>query len=313
MKAKSLLVALSILLVSNTISAKTGYDFYYGINAYADLPSPVVIVNNSGFDGTVYSIPIGFNFHYWGTSYSTFYVSTDAYFSFAVADYGFYPFYSALKGIGYSSISYMMDNVRDIGNRILKVQFKNVGFEMNATNTDSVSFQIWLYELTGNIEYHYGVSNIARADYADIFGNSFGPQVALAEPSLATYYNLRGDASNPTLVTIPMMYTYLTGYPMANTTYTFIPVGTAVPYENKNTELLLYPNPANGKVNLSLKGYNPSPSAKVTLINMIGETVFVAPFTQNTILDVSGLYGGIYTLTIVDNDNVIQQKVAVTH
>jgi len=51
-------------------------------------------------------------------------------------------------------------------NRILKIEFKNVGLYNDTLAVDTMNFQTWLYETTNVIEYHVGPHNIQSSDIA---------------------------------------------------------------------------------------------------------------------------------------------------
>lgn len=51
-------------------------------------------------------------------------------------------------------------------NRILKIEFRNVGRYNDMNNVDTFNFQTWLYETTNVIEYHVGYSNIPASAIA---------------------------------------------------------------------------------------------------------------------------------------------------
>ncbi|MDO5655921.1 MAG: hypothetical protein Q4G27_07255 [Flavobacteriaceae bacterium] len=83
------------------------------------------------------------------------------------------------QGGGLSPISYVLEG--EIGTRIFKMQYSNIGFrediEANNISTDFANFQLWLYESTNIIEVHFGESLITD-NSLDFQGNP-GPFVAL--------------------------------------------------------------------------------------------------------------------------------------
>jgi hypothetical protein len=314
MKARFSSFILFIVLGIQQVNAQTGYDFSYSTTTYADLVSPTIVVKDVGFDGSFHTLPIGFNFHYWGVSYSNIYVSTDAYFNFATGAYGFYPFYSSMRSNDHSSINYQLDNSGGVGKRIFKIEFKNVFFEIDVNNRDSVSFQYWLYEGSDKIELHFGNSNVDTADYKLLFGNTMGPQVALSNPTLSIFYNLKGNYSSPSMVTNPTMYTFLTGYPAAGTTYAFIPKTAGVAQTSYRSSLTVCPNPATGKVVVQLPIVTSSNTAHMMIANMSGQILkneTAAIVNSIATIDVSQLAPGTYTISIEEADTRYMSEMIV--
>ncbi len=305
-------------LLSGLAKAQPGYNFSYNTGTYADLVSPTVIVGNSSFNGLYTSLPIGFNFHYWDSLYTSINVSTDAYFILGSGSYGFYPFYTFLKGLGNSSISYQLDNSGGAGNRILKIQLKNVGFSNDPLNRDSVSIQFWFYETSDKIEFHYGNNGLTTADFTNIFGSSSGPQVAFSSPSLSLFYNLKGNASSPMAVLHPYTFLYLTGYPPANTIYTFTPIGAPsfVKSENAENNILIFPNPARKTLNIKMDDAASSGNVVVSLINALGSKIRTQHYSAGNskmALDIDGVPAGIYLVEICSGNKILHKNIVITN
>jgi hypothetical protein len=210
----------------STSKAQNIYAFTYTSTPYAALTSPTVVVSNNGFTGTYQSIPLGFNFSYWGVVYTSFIFTTDAYCSFSAGSYGFYPFYTSLKGLGNSQIAYEISGI--VGNRIAKIEWKNVGFMNDGTNTDIVSFQIWLYEGSNKVEIHFGSWTIQSSHFNALFSNTTGIQIAFSNLNLTSFYNLQGNPASPTSVYNPTSFLYINGYPSSGTVYIFTPPAPGV-------------------------------------------------------------------------------------
>jgi hypothetical protein len=119
-------------------------------------------------------------------------------------------------------------------NRIFKVELANAGFyeEYNTytSMSDSFNLQIWVYETSNIVEFHYGPSRITHpSDYFN-FGN--GPLVMYAKHadydmgSTGTVYLLKGAASAPTIdsVSLPSLpSTALNSWPANGKVYRFTP------------------------------------------------------------------------------------------
>src|SRR5689334_21845816 len=144
----------TVLLLAGTAKAQNIYNFSHSTATYTPLSSPVILVNTAaGFNGSYQSVALGFSFQYWQVPYTTFYFTTDAYCLFTPGNYGFFPFYSPLKSLGNSQIGYQITGTTP--NRIVKAEWKHVGFINDASSTDSASFQVWLYETSNVVEIHF--------------------------------------------------------------------------------------------------------------------------------------------------------------
>jgi len=76
---------------------------------------------------------------------------------------------------------------------------------------------------------------------------------------------------------------------------------TGVPGIEHAQEILIYPNPADGRFNISFSGKYKN--AKVTILNALGEILLSEKLTENKLqqLDLTGLRPGIYFLSVKNN------------
>lgn len=119
-------------------------------------------------------------------------------------------------------------------NRIFKLEFANAGFydeyDLYQTMNDSFSMQVWIYETSNIVEYHYGPSHITYA--SDYFGiNGTGPSIGYMKHAdfvggTGDLYFLTGNASSPTLdsAMLPSFpATALNSWPASGEVYRFTP------------------------------------------------------------------------------------------
>jgi hypothetical protein len=310
MKKKIYTLFFGLLILLGTVKAVPPftYTFSYSNTAYAPLVSPTVVVSNSGFNGSYYNINIGFNFNYFGTNYSGISFNTDGYciMGTSISNYGFYTMYANLKGLGQSQISYLLDISGGAGNRILKLEWKSVGFVMDATNNDSASFQIWLYEAASKVEYHFGAWSINPSHFTSIFSNSTGVFSAFDDPSGTPYYNLQGNPVMPAFVLNPSMNLFLNGYPSNGMVYTFTPSSaTGISEQSNNPAFHIYPQPAKDYINIEQS--NPYEVIEsYSVFNLLGES-FMSENVQEGIkrIDVSALKPGMYFIRLISADKII--------
>ena len=106
-------------------------------------------------------------------------------------------------------------------NRIFKIEWGNLGFLYDTLGFDSVSYQVWFYEGSGVIEYHYGPSSVNNPFSWD---GEVGPYVYLIDYDGENTYGLKGNPATPTSYS-----SFLTGagpltaVPAANAVFRFTP------------------------------------------------------------------------------------------
>jgi hypothetical protein len=308
-------LSFSLLLIVIALNAQT-YSLITTTETYTDLSNPVSLNNGDVWEMPDYVIPIGFDFWYFNSTTDTlyFFETAPAMLSSSNEQGGFHkiiiPFGASLVDRGYetshslSPLSYELTG--DIGNRIFKMEWKNVGFLfeflVNNTLNDYANFQLWLYETTGNIEMHYGPSQFTHPELA--FADETGPSVALIskydyeqDTISSNSLWLQGNPSHPSMIESDYFY-YLDGAISPNTVYQFnnLTVGSV----NNTTEApVVYPNPVVDRLNLRMKNFNASP---VTIIiwDMTGRSMYNASISPNEEgeiqIPVSDLNTGIYQL-----------------
>lgn len=128
------------------------------------------------------------------------------------------------------------------GQRILKLQWKNMGHEFYSDAR--YNLQVWIYEEDETIEYRFGPCQAC----------SFS-QVTRLERYLYDFQNLqerffpKGDPNNPTFHSDSM--NWLDSLPEPGTVYRFAYPGLSV-QKVQGKELQLYPNPGNGRIKLGI-------------------------------------------------------------
>jgi hypothetical protein len=244
-----------------TVTRTTGITY----NSIASTGSPATAWRNSGTyivdDNRSYSQPIGFDFWYNGTRYTTFCISTNGYMDFSSSTatggpvttaYGYQntafsagtvangtwlalaPIYDDMTTQGAvdplsEGIRYQVDGTAP--NRILTVEWIHMAIYQN-TNPD-MNFQVKLYETTGVIEFVYGTMNLGTGwtpsytcgiNAATISGTPTAAQLLVQQTANSTTFN---NTVQNNLVTLPtsnslIRFTPLT--PIAPTNLTFTAV-----------------------------------------------------------------------------------------
>ncbi len=323
---KLLLSLFCFLLLSQGIVQGQSYSFSVSSGAYSELINPISLNNEEVWDFPDYTIPIGFECWYFDSTLDTMYFFTEGsgtILSSSNIEGGIHqlliPFGAALIDRGYgtfaslSPLSYELTG--SVGQRILKIQWKNAGFfgdyQYNGTSTDFVNFQLWLYETTGLIEMHYGPSHITQPeiDYTD----EVGPGVGLipsydwdADTLSSASIWLEGNPVNPFMVNSNDLV-FLNGSVSLNTIYQFHNLVVGLP-ETEIQSFIIYPNPTNDFLNIRFKSSVTSITT-VFIHDLTGRSLFSKHFesdnnTREFRIPVSELKAGVYQLCIVSGDKI---------
>jgi hypothetical protein len=161
-----LLVIISIPLHAQSI---TSYTFANSTTTFTALTTPTTVSWTGNNDDAVSDlIPIGFDFWYMGTHYTTISASTNGWFSFGttLSDYSFTnnlttggtprpviaPLWDDLDIVANTNVTYKTTGTE--GSRVFTLQYLNVKWYYLALGS-VISFQVKLYEGTGKIEFIY--------------------------------------------------------------------------------------------------------------------------------------------------------------
>ncbi|MDT0295604.1 T9SS type A sorting domain-containing protein [Mesonia ostreae] len=278
---------------------------------YQDLANATSVNNGQIWDDDFFAIPIGFNFELYGQNFSNIYISdigNGAGLSFHTNPQANFSFLSPImqdvldKGFNQSvsPISYVMEG--NVGDRIFKLEFKNVGFWGDDTFADYMDFQVWLYENDDSIEYRYGPNSINNP--TESYEGETGP-VVFFYPSfniidegnlIEDGYYLMDDPVNPTILIVdnntPEPANAIVGTILEGTVYRFDPDGLAVSNVYQMA-VSFYPNPTQDLIHLQ----NPNQEDfKASLYDILGNEMNVQ--MQNEQMNLTSLASGTYFLNI---------------
>lgn len=196
-----------------------------------------------------------------------------------------------------SPISYKYDWFN--GEKVLKVQWKNVGFQYGSPN-DSANFQLWLFTQSQKVQYRYGKSFIANLD-SIVKVDSMQIGIEIYSDVIDKSTLLSGTPSNFVLST-DYNAAYF-GIPPEGTVYEF-------------TSLSLgFNNVKPGKINYKIEHdqlivlNHSSNLLRLELINLLGNKV--ASTNSNTI-SINDLNSGIYVLSVETLTGIFTQKVFIS-
>ncbi len=215
---------------------------------------------------------------------------------------------------GISDISYV--TVGEEGNRILKLQWKNVGFAgaLEEGITDSwMNYQLWLYEADQSIEFRYGSSQLSAEAESVVFSSaSPAPSIALICSIPVSYGQvngeaLAGDPTDPSVVD----YNLATGSPSGGIPESgrvyrwYSPDAVTVEETETVIELDIFPNPFENELSFSSNSIVES----VQILNLTGKLVLESTMNCSACqISTKDLSSGIYLVKIKIGDQVISRK-----
>ena len=214
------------------------YTFTVDQEPYAALSNPTPFPVVDYYD--VQSLLLSFEIELFGETSQVISLFEDGITGIGDIEYGpfkaAYPYISLFmpfeNGPMNSELNYQIDD--DNGDRILKIEWKNYGFYDDQVGTSFVNFQVWFYELSGRIEYRYGLNAVDLTQ--DLFEGRSGPTIGLAESFqiyTANFWYLKGDPTNPDLVFVDEtdfddLTEVLDASPRDSTVYIFDPITISV-------------------------------------------------------------------------------------
>lgn len=324
MKTKNLLMMVLCGITLNVYSQS--YTLSVSTASYSDLVGSTSLNKDMTWDDPQFTIPIGFNFQYFNTTMDNIFMTSWGYGGELTSDSlnsGVFPLlvpYGAdIIDRGYdfdvdsstigslSTISYLLEGTQ--GNRILKIEWKNVGFysemEDDGISTDFTNFQLWLYEGSNDIEIHFGPNSITQPNLS--FDGETGAYVGLFPAFdfddylvIGNGYELIGNPSSPTMITVNdnnSFTNFLEGVIPNGTSYKFSNSAVGLSELNSNSiEISIYPNPSSDVL------YIAADNAKwelesLSIVNINGQ--IVKEIDQvNGAIDISYLKSGIYYIYI---------------
>lgn len=225
------LILLSVILAFSALSAKAqsfSYTSEHSNSSYIQLDTTKETLPSSVWQDQSYSIPIGFSFGLDGQTYTSLTVKTNGLLAFG--DENKFNFIFLNKEFltdvneaneALSHISYNHSITED-SQRILKIEFDNVGMPTPSSGLIHCSFQIWVREYSNKIEFHMGsIEN--NAEVNDTYQMGFINMNNTSNADLG--FLLQGNASSPTgtQVSAGGNLVSLINLPSAGTTYIFTP------------------------------------------------------------------------------------------
>ena len=240
-KYKAILVSLlsGLLAICANSQSVTSYTFAASSSTFTALSgaSTPTLSSGSSDDGIFNNIPIGFDFWYMGTQYSTASASTngwitlgsnitDAMYSNDISAGGnprpvIAPLWDDLSFASATNITY--STTGSAGSRVFAIQWLNARWDYSNT-ANCITLQVKLYETTGRIEFHYRTS----LEPGSLISPSASIGITAAATGSGNFRSLNNSSAFPTVSSITATNTIATK-PANNQLYSFTPPTPAAP------------------------------------------------------------------------------------
>jgi len=205
------------------------------------------------------------------------------------------------------------------GNRIFKVEYRNMGRANDGTGNDTLNYQIWLHESDNAIEYRAGYENVPDAIFAQnvadivqgkdviLLGLTGNKGDSLATSSDSAFFhsvNAAGAQVTDTAFWIADIeddfeayvdYLIYGAYPAEGSIIRFVPKAGGVNIGKVDFNLAsIYPNPSkDGRFNVQLK--EQLQDAVISIYDITGKVVYTKPVNaQYSTLELAHLSAGQY-------------------
>jgi len=318
MKTRIFTTVTSLLLAFN-INAQIAnyYDFSHYTMPYEEINDGIVIDSGIPWESNYTYIPVNIDFSFFGISLENITIDKSPWSKHGLKDWhpndvdaGYqnymipHPYRiidnsTEMDSVSISPISF---KVIELGSdSILVVQWKNIGIEDSYDN--SLNYQIWLYQNSDIIEFHYGSSHITNED--SIIFKSITGLTSYIEGLTQTEYlfTLGGISNEPDYhhQTFNMMFGIDTGsygildnYPTEGQVYRFAPY-YSVGLEEKLSSTSIYPNPTHDILTIK----NEYLIKELVITDISGKAIKRLDCNlPETTIDISELDKGIYLIGI---------------
>ena len=291
MKKTLLRLAFAIAAVIGThpAFAQFGYRFAKLQQTYAPLTSTTSLSKGALWNSdSVYAVPLGFSFKLAGNAVSKIYLIAGNYISAtpdAARQSGFIMLGTALTDRGQNIMSSKSDirytTSGSAGSRIFKLEIFNAGFDDEYFKygelKDSISLQVWLYEGTNVLEYHYGpsrVSNFSDYFFGGLMRCGYVKNMDTVTGQIEKFYLVHETAAATSIDSI-RSFTEFKGLPRvpgAGSVFRFTPASnpTGIGQLARGTLARVYPTQCSGNLSIANGGSEP---VNYAIINTSGQIV----------------------------------------
>jgi len=303
------------------------YELSTSTGPYINLTNSTSLNGTAPWDDPEFAIPMGFDFEYFDITINQIYIDDWGFgagltsnpnetgtlpalvaYGADIADRAYDDNNQNATTGSLSNISYLVEGTA--GNRILKIEWNNVGFlsDIVADNisTDFTNFQLWLFEGSNDIEIHFGPNSISNPD--ESFDGETGSSIALVPAynfvtdvieENATF--LSGNPSNPTVVFSTVDdNTFLDGVIPNGTIYKFTRSTLSTEDFQSVAKLELFPNPSKDAISLS----GITTDKKYEIYNLLGNKIQEGIINKNERINIQNYSKGVYLIKFDNNQTL---------
>lgn len=313
-------------------------------DTYVDLTGETLLtpVLTTWDDPDIINIPLGFDFEILGRTHNT--VDISYLFLGGVITFGDLEILDSTSAIAVnfddlidievvdstskSTISYVTDG--NAGQRIFKIQWKNAGYYFEyddfGTTENQISFQLWLYEGSNNIEFRFGPNNTDPLDNLHGYGEPVCGlmQNAFYNPTadvvgFETLWHVTGSPTNPTIATVlgdpaTEYFEYellgLSGEFPEGQVYRFVNVETSAPLLIQNSPIKVFPTVTENEFFVEIGEELLAEKTEILVLNNFGQAIYNNVITSSQErVDVNNFPKGIYYVSIVNEKGKATQKI----
>lgn len=296
---------------NGTISKETTvmYNLSISTGTYTNLMEPISITNGLVWDDPVEEITLPFSFQILNKTVNSLFLNglggiisnvleSDSVY-YIIANSADFIDRGYDNEVSVSSINHKTEG--NIGSRIFKIEWLNAGsYDEGDPYTMFLNMQIWLYEGSNIIEWHYGPSSII--DSVLFYDGGTGPMMGIGIDNNDVPLQIHiigGTALNPSLT--PFLIS-MEGNPSNGMIYRLNPGSTSI--NNNTLAVTIYPNPVQNILNIETKQNN----ATVSIYDYTGKLILSEMISETGAIDVSNITAGIYMVKIENGGIASTQK-----
>ncbi len=294
MQKTLLLIFLSLFI---SAQAQLDYSLTYSRATYTELTGATNVSVDAWSNASVRTLP--FTFKFFGQDYNDIYITFDGvYFSDTGNDYIFYGtdnFKPKSNIPTESPITFLVTG--SAPNRVFKVQYKDISeATVGGSYVYSINNQIWLYESTNVIEYHFGNSVITDPKF-----NAF--YMGIIDGDNVPYLGIDNTAAAPTLIRVTNTPKGIPTYPGNGQIYTLTPKRTSIVAVNALPYTF-----TQGDNSFSLKS---NEDFKISALDINGRDInkYLKLDSNSGKYSLNGCAAGMYILNIEVGNQIFTEKI----
>jgi hypothetical protein len=226
-----------------------------------------------------------------------------------------------LTGTAESQIGYQLEGTE--GERILKIEWKNMGFSEEVdnleTSTDYANYQLWLYEGSNNMEFHFGSNNINHDEMYYLLGRiTIGiiEGFDLDSEEFSKLWYLSGIETSPTLKNVDYDHQdsvnqVLSDDPLKGYVYQFIRNDVGINKAKPPAFKVIFNDEVEQIKIVHLTTSNQNMEFKIYQLD--GKLRMSGTLTKNNVIDISQLPSAAYILHLKNTNHPMFKQIFTKH